>query len=107
MERSLTLRWMLWLARLEGLSFLALLLVGMPLKRLAGIPEPNLWIGWVHGLLFVVFAVALQSTRRVEGWPRIWLGWGMLGAVLPLGTFVFEAFLHRRLRAAAPACGPE
>lgn len=106
MNDSLTLRWMFALARLEGLSFLALLLVAMPLKRLAGIPEPTAWVGWIHGLLFLVFLIALRSAHRVEGWPRTWLGWGMLGSVLPAGTFVFESFVRRRLRSGASPPSP-
>jgi len=98
MTDSLTLRWMLWLARLEGLSFLTLMLVGMPLKRLAGMPEPNMWIGWAHGLLFLTFLVALASARRVEGWPVRWLLWGAVGSVVPAGTFVFESRLRRWMR---------
>ncbi len=93
---SLTVRWMFTLARLEGVSFLMLLLVGMPLKRMAGMPEPNAWIGWIHGLLFLTFLVALGSARRVEGWPRRFLVYGFIGSVLPAGTFVFERWVRRQ-----------
>jgi len=98
MTESPTVRWMFTLARAEGLSFLTLLLVGMPLKRLANMPEPNQWIGWMHGFLFLVFLVALRSAGRVERWPRRFLWWGALGSVVPGGTFVFESAVRRRLR---------
>jgi integral membrane protein len=40
-------------ALLEGISFLVLLGIAMPLKYMAGIPEPVTVIGWAHGVLFV------------------------------------------------------
>ena len=98
MKLSLTARWLFALGRLEGISFLSLLAIGMPLKYAAHMPEPNAWIGWCHGFLFLVYLVALSSARRVENWPRTWLLWGGLGSVVPAGTFVFEAMLRKRLR---------
>ncbi|MCH5690241.1 DUF3817 domain-containing protein [Niabella sp. W65] len=43
------------IAFLEGISYLLLLLVAMPLKYLADIPEGVKYIGWAHGVLFVLF----------------------------------------------------
>lgn len=96
---SSTLRFLLGVGRLEGVSFLTLMGVGMPLKYAMDMPDPNAWIGWIHGLLFLMFLVALGSARRTEGWSRMELVWGFVASVLPFGTFVFEARVKRRLRA--------
>jgi integral membrane protein len=101
MAHSLTLRWMLVLGRLEGISLLLLLGVTMPLKYFAGLPAVSAWMGWIHGLLFMTFLVALSSARRTEGWSRVRLAWGLLAAALPLGTFVFERAVLRDPRARA------
>ncbi|MEL6132983.1 MAG: DUF3817 domain-containing protein, partial [Bacteroidota bacterium] len=39
----------------EGVSFLVLLFITFPLKRLMGIPEPNFVVGMAHGLLFILY----------------------------------------------------
>ena len=39
----------------EGISFLVLLLIAMPLKYLMHIPEAVKYTGWVHGALFITF----------------------------------------------------
>ena len=46
----------------EGISFLVLLLIAMPLKYLANIPQPVTYVGWAHGVLFVAF-LFLASSR--------------------------------------------
>ena len=77
-------------ALLEGLSFLVLLGVAMPLKYLAGIPAAVKVVGWVHGVLFAVFSVALLYTFVVAKWPlaRAALVW--IAALLPFGPFVVD-----------------
>ncbi|MEZ4428625.1 MAG: DUF3817 domain-containing protein [Nannocystaceae bacterium] len=96
MDRPLTLTWMYTLGRLEAVSFLLLLGVAMPLKYAGGVLWATPWFGWIHGLLFLQFLVALGSARRVMGWPRVWLVWGFVAAVLPFGTFVLERAVRRR-----------
>ena len=39
----------------EGISFLVLLLIAMPLKYFMQMPEAVKFVGWVHGALFVAF----------------------------------------------------
>ncbi|NOX99405.1 MAG: DUF3817 domain-containing protein [Verrucomicrobia bacterium] len=38
----------------EGVSFLLLLFVAMPLKYLADLPLAVKYVGWAHGLLFII-----------------------------------------------------
>jgi len=80
----------LWIARLEGISYLLLLLVAMPLKYLAGIPELVMWVGWAHGLLFVGYGASLLWIWQNEKWKfsKAFLA-GMVSLV-PAGTFWFE-----------------
>ena len=42
-------------ALLEGISYLLLFALSMPLKYWAGIREPNIYIGYVHGFLFLAY----------------------------------------------------
>lgn len=91
-------RWLLWVARLEGVSFLVLLGIAMPLKYLAGIPLAVRISGALHGLLFLAFLHALFRVVSEDGWPRrrtaIWL----VASVMPLALFFVERDLTRRAR---------
>src|SRR4051794_20850140 len=82
------------ITRLEGTSFLILLLVAMPLKYWAGMPAAVKWVGWAHGILFVTFACSLWHTMRVARWPVGRAAGVMVAALLPFGPFVWD----RRMR---------
>ena len=44
---------------IEGISFLILVFIAMPLKYLAGIPLAVKIVGMAHGVLFILFFIAL------------------------------------------------
>jgi integral membrane protein len=78
----------------EGISFLVLLGIATPLKRLAGIPEPVFVIGWIHGILWIVYMLTASRCRSVYKWRfRTFLG-AALASVLPFGPFVFDRWLR-------------
>ncbi len=90
-----TRSWVVWLARLEGTSLIALLLIYMPLKYGAGIvlDGGQGWFGWVHGILALLWLQALWSGWRRLGWSWRLTGIGFVASLLPFGTFVFERFM--------------
>ena len=79
----------------EGTSFLVLLGVAMPLKYLAGLPEAVLVAGWVHGVLFVLYVLAVAQAASVLRWGRPRVLAALLASVLPFGPFVFDARLRK------------
>lgn len=89
-DPRLTERWFTWIARAEGVSLLVLFGIAMPLKYGVGIAEATVWTGWAHGVLFLVYLVALDSMRRVAGWSLGTTALGFAASLLPFGTFVFE-----------------
>ncbi|STD01078.1 DUF3817 domain-containing protein [Chryseobacterium carnipullorum] len=48
-------------ALIEGFSYLILLFIAMPLKYFFNIPEGVKYFGWIHGVLFLIFMVALVA----------------------------------------------
>ncbi len=78
-------------ALMEGVSFLLLLGIAMPLKYLANLPMAVKIAGWGHGLLFVMFCYALlQTLLQVKNWA---LGRSVavfISALLPLGPFMLD-----------------
>ncbi len=88
------------IAMLEGISYLVLLCIAMPLKYYAGMPGAVRIVGMAHGVLFVAYGVlvAVLVLRRV--WS---IGKGaeaMMYSLLPFGTFVLDAKLRREIQGA-------
>lgn len=75
------------LAFSEGVSFLLILFVTMPLKYLMAMREPNLVIGMAHGVLFILYIYAVMQARDRHGWPNKTTFLALLASVIPFGTF--------------------
>jgi integral membrane protein len=87
---STTVRRFRTIALAEGLSFLVLLGIAMPLKYLAGMPEAVRWAGWTHGLLFMAYVAMAAQVFSQEDWPLSRAPGVFLAAVVPFGTFVLD-----------------
>lgn len=84
------LRWFQAIALAEGVSFLLLLGVAMPLKYLAGHPEAVHVVGALHGFLFLAYVASASLLFTHLKWPLSRFPGVMLASVLPFGTFVLE-----------------
>jgi integral membrane protein len=82
-------------ALLEGLSFLLLLFIAMPLKYWAGIPLAVKVVGWAHGLLFVLFHLVLVEAATTHRWSLVRIVGAFISSLVPFGTFVLDARLRR------------
>jgi len=78
----------------EGVSYLALLGIAMPLKYLADMPMAVKIVGWIHGVLFILFCCALSHVWTDRGWPFKRVLITFVAALLPFGPFVID----RRLK---------
>jgi integral membrane protein len=81
-------------AFLEGLSYVLLLFVAMPLKYLAGHPMAVTLAGSAHGFLFVALFLLTLEGMRERGKS---LGWGArigVASLLPFGTFFLDPSLR-------------
>jgi len=79
---------------LEGVSFLLLLFVAMPLKYLAGMPKAVLVAGMAHGVLFLGVCFLLWYTMQEARWSVKRAAGVFLSALIPGAPF----FLDRRMR---------
>lgn len=79
----------------EGVSFLVLLLIAMPLKYIWGMPLAVKYTGWAHGLLFVVYVGMAWYVKEMRNWPLRRFLTAFVAAWLPLGTFIFDRSLKR------------
>ena len=92
----------------EGVSFLVLLGIAMPLKYLADFPEAVLVAGWIHGILFVLFLICVAETTFVRRWGMGKIAAALVASVLPFGTFVMHPRWKREEEesAAGPTAQP-
>ena len=82
----------------EGISFLLLLFIAMPLKYAAGMPEGVTYVGWAHGLLFVLYILALISASISLNWKFKKIMVAFLASLVPFGTFILDKRLQKEER---------
>ncbi|WP_437193604.1 DUF3817 domain-containing protein [Planctomicrobium sp. SH527] len=83
---------------LEGISFLLLLGVAMPAKYLAGYPQLVQIIGMAHGVLFVLYVIAVLIAAFARSWSIRRIAEELLGSMIPGGTFVLDVRWAREIR---------
>lgn len=92
------------LGLLEGASFLLLLFIAMPLKYLADQPLAVRYVGMAHGVLFLLYLLAIVPVALDQRWPLKTITLAVLASLLPAGPFVFDAKVLKPL--AAPGSPP-
>ncbi len=85
----------------EGISFLALLLIAMPLKYFADMPMAVTVIGGIHGALFVGLAIAAYIVMDKYKKPFTWGLKVFVASIIPFGTFYMEKEWKREEAAVA------
>ena len=85
-----TYRWFRKIAFAEGVSFLVLLFIAMPMKYLASLPLTVTVVGGLHGLLFIAFLIMIWEVKNefTKDWG--WTAKALLASILPFGTFVMD-----------------
>jgi integral membrane protein len=83
------------LAFVEGVSFLVILFITMPLKYYFDTPQPNKVFGMVHGLLFVLYVFWVIQVKIEQDWTFKKMGLALLASIIPFGTFWADLRLFR------------
>ncbi len=84
---------------IEGVSYLLLLGVAMPLKYLAGMPRAVSLAGGIHGILFVAFMITLVDVWRRSGWSFLKVLMAFVSSLVPFGTFILSRQIRKEERA--------
>jgi integral membrane protein len=78
------------IAFFEGLSYMVLLAIAMPLKYFFDFPQAVKVVGWAHGLLFMLY-VALLLTCWIKCRWSFWRVCGyFIASLLPIVPFIVE-----------------
>ena len=78
------------IAKAEGISFLILLLVAMPLKYFAGMPLAVTIVGGIHGVLFLAFCVWLYLVHVEYRKSFAWSAKAFVSSLIPYGTLYMD-----------------
>jgi integral membrane protein len=90
-----------FIALVEGVSLLLLLFIAMPLKYFADESRPVTYVGWAHGILFLLYLIFL-----LDVWIKLRWNFGkvlvaFIASLIPFGTFLFEGRLKKESRTSA------
>lgn len=81
----------------EGVSFILLMFVAMPLKYLADMPAAVKYTGWAHGILFIAYFIFLTEAKLTAKWNLKKTALAALASLLPLGRLYWiKKSLNRR-----------
>ena len=78
------------IALLEGLSYILLLFVAVPVKYSLGDPSYVKLLGMPHGILFVAYLGFAFYFKQEHNWSMKTLAIVLLASVLPFGTFYVD-----------------
>jgi integral membrane protein len=81
---------------IEGISFLILLLIAMPLKYYFSFPLAVKVVGWVHGILFIAYISAVLLAIKAMKWGWFSVGMALAASLIPIGTFVLDSSWKKR-----------
>lgn len=81
----------------EGISYLVLLFIAMPLKYFAGLPKAVTYVGWAHGVLFVLFMALLAYVWINDRWKFKKVFFAFVAALVPFGTFYLDKKLKKEV----------
>ena len=84
------------IALAEGISFLTLLSIAMPMKYFIGMPEVVRVVGSIHGGLFVLYAGLLAMLHFRQRWSFSFSLYALLASVIPFGTFMLDKQLRKK-----------
>ncbi|KPQ11741.1 MAG: integral membrane protein [Algoriphagus marincola HL-49] len=84
-----------WISLIEGISFLVLLFIAMPLKYIYELPMAVTVVGWIHGVLFVIYIYVVFPTASKLKWDFSRTLFALIASVLPFGPFIFDRNLRK------------
>jgi len=77
----------------EGVSYILLLGIAMPLKYFAEMPQAVKVTGMAHGVLFLLYIVILINAAIVYKWPIKKIAIGFIASLVPFGPFYLDRML--------------
>jgi integral membrane protein len=86
--------------KIEGISFILLLFVAMPLKYSFGYPIATKIVGMLHGLLVFAFIYQIFEAKKEAGFTWKETGLYTLLSLVPFGSFYTDKELAKKMTTA-------
>ena len=80
----------------EGISFLVLLMIAMPMKYYLGLPLAVRVVGWMHGVLFILYIIAVFLSIKIMRWNWFAVLVALGASLIPFGTFLLDKSWRKR-----------
>ena len=80
---------------IEGVSYLLLLGIAMPMKYFFGFPMAVKIVGMAHGVLFIAYCLLLALQMRANKWNLLFGIYLFVATLIPFGTFVTDRKLAK------------
>ena len=75
---------------LEGISYVLLLFIAVPIKYYANDPSLVKLLGMPHGLLFVAFVIVSLMNSKKYDWSFVKTVFVLISSIIPFGTFYVD-----------------
>lgn len=83
--------------KIEGISFIILLFIAMPLKYSFGYPMATKIVGMAHGLLVFAFIYQIIEAKKEAGFSLKETGLYSILSLIPFGSFYTDKLLARKM----------
>lgn len=78
------------ISAIEGLSYLLLVFIAMPIKYIGENPYPVKILGMIHGVLFIIFMISLFESKIKKSWNIGLMFQLFVLSLIPFGAFYIE-----------------
>lgn len=82
------------ISAIEGLSYLLLVFIAMPIKYLGDNPIYVKFFGMAHGVLFILFMLSLFEAKKKLNWDTGFMFQLFVLSLIPFGAFIIEKRVH-------------
>jgi integral membrane protein len=83
--------------KIEGISFIILLFIAMPMKYSFGYPMATKVVGMLHGLLVFAFIYQIIEAKKEAGFTLKEAALYSILSLIPFGSFYTDKLLARKM----------
>ena len=91
----------LFINKIEGLSYIVLLFIAMPLKYYFGFPLATKIMGSIHGALFLIFLYRLYQAKKAVNFSKKETILYFILSLIPFGSFYTDRVIKEKYLKAA------
>ncbi|GIT97400.1 DUF3817 domain-containing protein [Sulfurovum sp. TSL1] len=86
-----------WVNKIEGISFIILIFIAMPMKYSFGYPIATKVVGMLHGLLVFAFIYQIIEAKKETGFTFKETALYSILSLIPFGSFYTDKLLAKKM----------